>query len=155
MMQSCASAAELRGGGPNLYSGLEAVGLTTGHRHLGSSSAGPASAAKLVVLLLLSAVDSHAGRNTTPCGTSPVVANRHSAMRSLRASATIIVLRVLARPSAGRASNHLARALSFWNLRNRQANWIMPHRTRALPARARPFSRRRLPLSSGEPVRPA
>ena len=54
MMQSCASAAELRGGGPNLHSGSEAVVFTTGHRHLGSSSAGLASAAKLVILLLLS-----------------------------------------------------------------------------------------------------
>ena len=54
MMQSCASAAKLRGGGPNLHSGLEAVVFTTGHRHLGSSSAGLASAAKLVILLLLS-----------------------------------------------------------------------------------------------------
>ena len=41
------------------------------------------------------------------------------------------------------------------NMRNRHANWIMPRRTRALPERASPFSRRFLPLSSGEPVRPA
>ena len=54
MMQSFASAAKLRGGGPNLHSGLEAVVFTTGHRHLGSSSAGLTSAAKLVILLLLS-----------------------------------------------------------------------------------------------------
>src|SRR5262245_53367128 len=39
-------------------------------------------------------------------------------------------------------------------MRNRHANWIMPRRTRALPERARPFSRRLVPLSSGEPVRP-
>ena len=44
--------------------------------------------------------------------------------------------------------------LSFWNIRKRQANWIIPRRIRALPARASPFSRRRLPLSSGAPVRP-
>jgi hypothetical protein len=36
----------------------------------------------------------------------------------LRANATIIVLRVLARPSAVRATNHWARALFFWNLTN-------------------------------------
>ena len=47
------------------------------------------------------------------------------------------------------------KALSFWCKRNRHANWIMPRRTRALPERASPFSRRFLPLSSGEPVRPA
>ena len=34
-------------------------------------------------------------------------------------------------------------------------SWIIPRRTRALPALARPLSRRRTPLSSGEPVRPA
>jgi hypothetical protein len=32
----------------------------------------------------------------------------------------------------------------------RHASWIMPFRTRALPDRASPFSRRWLPLSSGE-----
>src|SRR5271166_4885596 len=40
-------------------------------------------------------------------------------------------------------------------MRKRHANWIIPRRTRALPALARPFSRRRRPLSSGEPVSPA
>jgi len=34
-------------------------------------------------------------------------------MSNLRASATIIVLRVLARPSVVRAANHWARALFF------------------------------------------
>ena len=42
-----------------------------------------------------------------------------------------------------------ASALSFWNIRKRHANWISPRRTRALPALARPFSRRFKPLSSG------
>lgn len=79
----------------------------------------------------------------------------HSAIRSLRASATIIVLRVaFLRPSAVRASNHWTRALSFWKRRKRPASWIMPCRTRALPARASPFSRRHLPLSSGDPSSP-
>jgi hypothetical protein len=106
MMQSYASAAKLRGGGPILHSGLEAMGLAAGHRHLGSSSAdlgmGPA---KMVVLLSLCfrAVTHDAGRKSTPCGTSPVVTRRHRAMSSLRASATTIVLRVLLRPSAVRA----------------------------------------------------
>jgi hypothetical protein len=40
---------------------------------------------------------------------------------------------------------HCAKALSFWNMRNRHANWIMPRRTRALPERASAFSRRFLP----------
>jgi hypothetical protein len=54
-----------------------------------------------------------------------------------------------------RCRYHWASALPFWNRRNRHASWIMPCRTRALPERANPFSRRFDPLSSGEPVRPA
>ena len=104
-MQSCASAAKLRGGGPILHSGLEAMGLAAGHRHLGSSSADPGMGRQDGVLLSLCfrAVAHDAGRKTTPCGTSPVVTRRQRAMSSLRASATIIVLRVLLRPSAVRA----------------------------------------------------
>ena len=40
-------------------------------------------------------LSSHAARNTTPAGTSPMVTRRHRAMSNLRASATIIVLRSL------------------------------------------------------------
>ena len=69
-------------------------------------------------------------------------------MRSLRARATIIAMRVLPRPSAVRCRYHFASALSFWNTRKRQASWTMPRRTRALPARESPRSRRRAPLSS-------
>src|SRR5437588_12750613 len=87
-----------------------------------------------------------ASRNSTPSGTSPVVARRHSAISSLRASATIIVvLRAPLGPSV-RVRYHRASALSFWNIRKRHANWISPRRTRALPALARPFSRLLKPL---------
>src|SRR5215471_3654790 len=60
-----------------------------------SSADALARAAKPFVLSLLSfhAVAHDAGRNTTPCGTSPLVTRRQRAMSSLRASATIIVLR--------------------------------------------------------------
>src|SRR5262245_25945161 len=78
---------------------------------------------------------------TTPAGISPSVANRHRLISNLRASATIILLRVSFRPSDVRASYHLAKSLVGWNQRNRQASWIMPRRTRALPDLARPFSR--------------
>src|SRR5690349_19327902 len=54
-----------------------------------------------------------AGRNTTPSNGSPVVTKRHSAMISLRASATTMVLRVPLRLSAVRARYHNASALSF------------------------------------------
>ena len=53
----------------------------------------------------------HAAHRTTPCGTSPVVTYRQSAISSLRASATIMVVRFL--PPATRAWYHCARALSF------------------------------------------
>ena len=54
-----------------------------------------------------------AGRKMTPSSVSPVVTKRQSAMTSLRASATIIVLRVPIRLSAVRARYHNASALSF------------------------------------------
>src|SRR6266536_2462102 len=102
----------------------------------------------------LSLSDQGVGRRATPAGTSPVVTRRQSAMSSLRANATIIVLR-LPRASSVRARYHCVKALFFWNIRKRHASWIMPRRTRALPVLASPLSRRLLPLSSGEPVRPA
>ena len=77
------------------------------------------------------------------------------AARRFLARATIIALRVPPRASAVRARYQRARWLSAWKRRKRQASWSMPRRTRALPTRARPFSRRRAPLSSGEPVSPA
>jgi hypothetical protein len=54
-----------------------------------------------------------AGRKTTPSSGSSVVTKRQSAMISLRASATIMVLRVPLRLSAVRARYHNASALSF------------------------------------------
>ena len=83
-----------------------------------------------------------------------MVTRRHRAINNLRAKTTIMVLRV-PRAFSVRDRNYCAKALSFWNMRNRHANWIMPRRTRALPERASPFSRRFAPLSSGAPVRPA
>src|SRR5246127_4662055 len=71
--------------------------------------------AKPLALLFLSfrTVAHGTGRRPTPCGTWPVVARRQRAISSLRASATIMVLRVPPRPSAVRAVNHWARALFF------------------------------------------
>src|SRR6478736_3454745 len=63
-------------------------------------------------------------------------------MMSLRASATIIGLRDPFAFSV-RCLNHFTRALSGWNFTMRQASWIMILRTRTLPERERPFSRRR------------
>src|SRR5215468_12490508 len=110
MMQLCASSASSGAAGPIFTAAFEAMGFTSGHRHLGFVGSPLAWATKPFVLSLLSfhAVVHDAGRNTTPCGTSPLVTRRQRAMSSLRASATIIVLRVLARPSAVRAANHWA-----------------------------------------------
>jgi len=154
MMQSCASAAKLQGGGPILNRGSKTmckVGLPP--PRIVSCNSAPIGS---------KAAESHscrsphaAGRRARPAGASPVVTSRHNAMRSLRANATIMVLRVPPRASAVRARYHSAKALSFWCNRNPQASWIIPRRTRALPALARPCSRRFLPLSFGAPVKPA
>src|SRR5438876_35404 len=54
-----------------------------------------------------------AGRRAKPAGASPVVTSRHSARRSLRAKATIIVLRKPPRALAVRLRYHSANGLSF------------------------------------------
>ena len=101
MMQSCASAAKLRGGGSILHNGLKAMVFTTDHRHLGSSSADPSMGRQPRYRFAIVAYD--AGRKTMPSDSSPIVTRRQRAMSSFRANATIIVLRVLPRPSAVRA----------------------------------------------------
>ena len=125
MMQSCASAAKLRGGGPILQYGVKPWPVSgdrhlqygvkpwpvSGDRHLGSSAeTNVILFARLQKLVLLSR---HAARKTTPAGTSPVVTMRHSPISSFLARATIRVLRVLPRASAVRARYHCASALSF------------------------------------------
>jgi hypothetical protein len=105
MMQSCASAAKLRGGGSILHSGFEAMVFTSDHRHLGSSSADPnmGRQADCSFIHPFHVVAYDAGRKTMPSDTSPVVTRRQRAISSFRANATIIVLRVLPRPSTARA----------------------------------------------------
>src|SRR6266516_4661034 len=102
MMQSCASAAKLLGGGPILETGVNTMACF-GNRHLGSSS--DADEVLFVGLreLVLSEFSPHAARNTTPAGTSPVVTRRHRAINNFRARATIIVLRFLPLCSRRRA----------------------------------------------------
>lgn len=142
MMQSCASAAKLRGGGPILPLGMTAMGQL-GTPPPRTVIGGPSQADGVGRNCRVPSVTSvHcAGRRTTPSGTTPSRTSRHRAIRSLRAKATIMVLRV-PRALSVRPRNHCAKVLSFWNMRNRHANWIMPRRTRALPERASPFSRR-------------
>src|SRR5262245_63435399 len=76
-----------------------------------------------------------------PSDTWPVVTRRQRAMSSFRANATIIVLRVLPRPSAVRARNHCVRALFSWNLRKRQAKLDHPTADASVTgARKTPFA---------------
>jgi hypothetical protein len=72
-----------------------------------------APAPKMLSGLVQSKLPQDAGRKTTPSSGSPVVTNRQSAMISLRASATIMVLRVPVRASAVRARYHNANVLSL------------------------------------------
>jgi hypothetical protein len=110
MMQPCASAARAPGWRVHSKSRHGSHGSTADHHHLGSSSASVAERRRNRCFVYC--FTHCAGCRTTPSGTSPVVTNRHSATRSLRASPTIMVLRDL--PSATRVRNHTDRALSFW-----------------------------------------
>src|SRR3954462_7957977 len=92
MMQSCASAAKLRGGGPILRNGATPWSAS-GDRHLGSSAETDDGLFVRLPELVLSAFPRHAARKTTPAGTSPVVTIRHRAISSFLARATIRVLR--------------------------------------------------------------
>ena len=57
---------------------------------------------------------SQAQATRAPVGTRPVLANRHRATRSFRASATIMILRIRPRAPVVRAWNHWLSALSGW-----------------------------------------
>ena len=115
MMQSCASAAKAPGRRAHSSQRRGSRGFGVGspppRMVIGSSSMG----CQAVVLFCLPfrVVAHDAARKMMPLGTSPMVTRRQSAMSSLRASATIMILRVALRPSVVRALNHWARALSF------------------------------------------
>jgi hypothetical protein len=113
-MQSCASAAELRSGGPILPIGIEAKGLVGNpppRTVIGTPSQAYEQGRKCGVP---SASSNHgAGGKMTPSGTTPCHTNRHRAISSLRAKATIIGLRA-PRVFFVRARYHCAKALSFW-----------------------------------------
>ena len=118
MMQSCASAAKLRAAGPFCSVGIKChvrIRLpATSDRQFGSRAEKPARAPNGAECYARSGKPfQDAGRKTTPSNGSPVVTKRQSAMISLRASATIMVLRVPLRLSAVRARYHNASALSF------------------------------------------
>src|SRR6266545_2605579 len=94
MMQSCASAAKLRSGGPILPFGVRAkgpLGIPPPRTVIGPSQA--YGQAETVVVPSASYVHC-AGRKTTPSGTMPSRMSRHRAISSLRAKATIMGFRV-------------------------------------------------------------
>ena len=97
MMHSCASAAKLRGSGPILFPGMKAKGgnrdPATSNRHQ-HPFAFTVRRAKTVGGVLCNCAH-EAGRSTTPSGIAPSRTSRHRAISSLRASATIMVLRVV------------------------------------------------------------
>src|SRR6516162_1538932 len=107
------------GGGPVLSVGIQCqvrIRLpATSDRQFGSRAESQRRAPKMVLSGMPVPVSSFqdAGRKTTPSSGSPIVTKRQSAMISLRASATIIVLRVPLRLSAVRARYHNASARSF------------------------------------------
>ena len=88
--------ARLRGGGsilpaalqPQPYADCRHLGSSSTTAHQASAGAEPISPFSILFYSLAHA----AGRNSTPSGISPVVTSRHSAISSLRASATIIVV---------------------------------------------------------------
>src|SRR5258708_30381793 len=92
--------AKLRGGGSILGRGAKAM-YSIGSPPPRMSSADYWAAKPSIALDLR---ERHgqvpAGRNLMPSVISPVATSRHRAMSSLRASATIMVLRVVRRPSA-------------------------------------------------------
>ena len=89
MMQSCASAAKLRSGGPILPFGTKAkgrLGIPPPRTVIGDPSQADGLGRNCRVP---SATSVHcAGGRTTPSGTTPSRTSRHRAIRSLRAKAT-------------------------------------------------------------------
>ena len=123
MMHGCASVSEAPRRGPILLCGMKAMLQRAGDRRLEPSSAiryvrikpklsDPPVGDGALDLASSSGRFDHAGRMTIPSGTTPSCTSPHKAISSLRASATIMVLReplVL----AVRSSNHLTSGLSF------------------------------------------
>ena len=158
MMQSCASVAKLRSGGPILPFGIAAIEHPPDARHLEPSSATCFHARRIreqsQALLLMTPGEGQGRRERRLLGRD-ATARSAAFVRVPRSSSCANRASRLFAPRTIAPAHCPSGALSFWNLRKRHANSIMPQRTRALPDLARPLSRRRPPLSSGEPVSPA
>ena len=105
--------AKLRGGGPILFLGTKAIGFAgtpPPRTVIGDPSQADGLGRNCPVS---SATSVHcAGRRTMPSGTTPSRTSRHKAIKSLRAKATIMSLRV-PRAFSVRARNHCAKVLFF------------------------------------------
>ena len=85
--------------------------------------------------------------NTAPLGRMSWSTQRHSAIRSFRARATIPIFRSLLLPPPNRRSNHRVRALLGWCRTQHQAISTRSPRMVLLPALSMPCSRPDPPLS--------
>ena len=97
MMQPCASAAKLLGGGPIFLFGMVAKpsGGLPPPRIISSEPLSHGVCRSRCRVVGCAVPDGHcAGRKATPCGTSPTATKRHKAISNLRAKATIITLQV-------------------------------------------------------------
>jgi hypothetical protein len=83
------------------------------------------------------------------------LALRHSAISSLRASATMAIRRTRPVSAPTRSRNRRASALSGWCLTHNQASSTMMWRRRGLPALEMPCSRSIVPLRQGVGANPA
>ena len=141
MMQSCASAAKLRSGGPILPVGVKAkghVGIPPPRTVIGAPSQ-VCGQGRFIALQSLGRTQNNtvwynALPHELPQGDQKLTRQGHDHGLSSTAS----VLGAGSKP-----------------LRQSAVLLVQKKPPRQLPERASPFSRRRLPLSSGEPVRPA
>jgi hypothetical protein len=124
-------------------------------RSLGSSPSHPAKLIRPRGLLLFRGKPGHAAFRTAPSGTMPSRQKRHSAINSLRASATIMVFRIRPFLPVTRATNHWLSCDAGCHLVHSQANSISAARNLALPAFDIPCSRSIVPLRQGVGASPA
>ncbi len=121
---------------PHLYDGfLARPGHSTGRLHQHQERGGPQHRKT-----------ASASLRTAPSGNTPVSTKRHSAMRHLRATATIPIRLKRVPPPPQRARNQPRRALSGCKRRQLHANSVVIPRTCRLPDLVIPCSRARAPL---------
>src|SRR5258707_7716847 len=148
MMHSCASAAKLRGGGPILFLGTKAmaqagtppprtvIGDPSQADGLGPKLSGVFSDLRSLRRAQNHAIWHHALAHQAPQGDQKLARQGHD--HGLASTAGVL----------GTGSKPLRQGTVFLE-HEKSPRRIMPRRTRALPERASPFSRRLVPLSSG------